>query len=221
MLKYTKKEVVEEIKRITEMLGRVPTKKEFLKYSEIGEYYLAMYGGLNQMIIEAGYEPRVHRKMKDTKRYSRDDLILAAMITYEEHPSWSTSKIIRNTSIPYYYFRIEFSNIDEINELIGRKPYGKIRAAAKFSDRELREKFLVIASKYPEENSVWKLLNYSEDCAPNTFYKRFSAAEMREMLRKIRARQNSPFLKRYPVKYNAMPVILKWAYQRPDRPKAV
>ena len=108
MSRFTRNFIFEELNTLCDALGRVPTKKEFMDYSESRYACISIFGSYNNMLIAAGKVPnRIINKKKDqiiteealtpvtinvetekrsTKRLSNDEIIQDICRCAVEHP---------------------------------------------------------------------------------------------------------------------------------------
>ncbi len=108
MSKFTRNFIFEELDTLCEALGRVPTKKEFMDYSESRYTCISIFGSYNNMLIAAGKAPNriIHKKKdpimveetsdivtmsvepkkKSTKRLSNDEIVQDICRCAVEHP---------------------------------------------------------------------------------------------------------------------------------------
>lgn len=226
-LEYARNFAIQEIQQIYEDLGhKVPTKKEFLAYSETKYRYLGLFNqSYNNLIKAAGL--RINRdtpSKPQNNKISREDLVKDLRRVHEENPSLSISRIIRLSGHSTNMVSRLIGGIKDVAAAIGildaedkntRLPY---RDTSKKSEDVMLKELQEAAIAHPEAKTITELIQKYCSSSVSTFYRHFGKVEttLKEFVKNVKDnnKQHQMMAKRYPVKYKAAPIILRWNTKR-------
>ena len=225
---YTRDFVIQEFKQMYKNLGnRVPKKKEFIDRSKSKYRYLTLFDkSYNNLVRAAGFS--VNRESPNSSTpddIKRKKIIEDLRQVYMENPNATLTDIIKFSGHGASVISKYVGKTKDVAVAIGyhfKKDGEKIilpyRDTTKKSKEDILQELLTAAANHPEVSTVTKLIEDYCTASVSTFYRYFGGIEqsLKTIVEEARNKNSQSLImaKRYPVKYKAAPIILKWNRKR-------
>ena len=234
----TKEKMIQEVREIAEILGKTPTRAEFITLSETGWCYVNYWIGYNEFLEEAGLQPVKH--VKHGEAPEKEDVIACFQEIWHLHGKQPTSNQFRSTYLKEsYYINALFGSFNGLVVAAGGKPRKVYNSLHKPRAPWTREEILALAKKDVEEGSLpatgtrfTKKHHIGYQFLKNHFgtYEDLLAAVQEPVagihpvpvLQHVKPETRKPmpiridWTKRYPVRYKSAPASLKWYRRRQE-----
>ena len=217
---FTADEIIKDVRNVYARLGHVPSREEFLTNGKTGWAFLASFGNYNAMLT-AAHLP-IAKKMA-LRRYvpkTKEEALHMVYNAVRDHSGESITQILRKYSSLNYkavfkMFGSAKSLVTVLQEQFGFDP-SNIRQTrnARVPLQTLIDEVIHIALTHPEYKTAHDII-YNAPHPPTMYLKRIGRSEhIMQLVTAARDARIEAWKKRYPVKFPAKPVILRWTSRK-------